>query len=213
MSVRVQLKRPEEAEDQKPHPGRRLTEEEFVAWCGPKTRAEWVDGEVILMAPASFDHVNISDWLVAILRVFVAHRDLGTVLSREFFVRFPKQKRRRLPDLLFVSKARRQIIKKQVADGAPDLIIEVVSPDSESRDWRDKYLEYERAGVREYWVIDPMSKQVEAYVLTDAGYAQIAEQNGKLTSTVLSGFFLKVEWLWQTPLPSELKVLRELGVR
>lgn len=213
MSVRLHLKQPEDAEDQKAHPDRRMTEEEFVAWCGPKTRAEWVDGEVILTAPASFDHVNISDWLVAILRLFVSHRDLGTILSREFFVRFPRQKRRRLPDLLFVSKARQEIIKKQVADGPPDLIIEMVFPDSESRDWRDKYLEYERAGVREYWVIDPMSKQVEAYALTGAGYAQIAEQNGKLISGVLPGFFLKLEWLWQTPLPGELKVLRELGVR
>lgn len=48
MSVRLRLKQTEDAEDQKPHPGRRMTEEEFVAWCGPKTRAEWVDGEVTL---------------------------------------------------------------------------------------------------------------------------------------------------------------------
>ena len=170
-------------------------------------------GRSFLWRRPVFDHVNISDWLVAILRVFVSHRDLGTILSREFFVRFPRQKRRRLPDLLFVTKSREQIIKKQVAEGAPDLIIEVVSPDSESRDWREKYLEYERAGVREYWVIDPMSQRVEAYVLSDAGYVQIAEQNGKLISSVLPGFFVKPEWLWQTPLPGELKVLRELGVR
>lgn len=204
----------ERAEDdvQRP-PRRRMTEREFVAWCRPPTRAEWIDGKVIVMAPASYDHVRLNDWLDRVVGIFVQHFDLGVTLSREFSVRLVKQRRRRLPDLLFVAKGRRHLIRETFLDGAPDLIIEIVSPDSESRDWREKYEEYERAGVREYWIIDPMSKHAEVYVLVRGKYRQLKEQDGKLVSRVLPGFYLRVEWLWQDPLPAELDVLRELGVK
>jgi len=190
-----------------------MSEAEFVAWCGPFTRAEWVDGEIIIMAPASFDHVDLNDWLVTIIRMVIEHHRLGVVLSREFFIRLPKQRRRRLPDLLFISTSRTGLLHEQYFDGAPDLLIEVVSPDSEARDWRDKYLEYEKAGVREYWVIDPMSHRVEAYVLVKGRYTPIEEDQGKLSSTAIPGFWLKTDWLWRRPLPPVRRVLRELGVR
>jgi Uma2 family endonuclease len=90
--------------------------------------------------------------------------------------------------------------------------MEIVSPDSESRDWRDKYIEYERAGVREYWIIDPMSKNVEVYVLRRGRFVLMEERNERITSGVIRGFWLKTEWLWQRPLPSTWDVLRELGV-
>lgn len=193
-------------------PRRRMTEEEFLAWIRSTTRAEWVDGEVEMMAPANFGHTDLNDWLTMILRGYVRHRDLGVCLSRDFFVRFATQRRLRLPDLLFVSKTRRHLIQPTRLEGAPDLIIEVVSPDSGSRDWRKKYDEYERAGVREYWIVDPLSQRVELYVLVQGKYRQVKERNGKLASRVLPGFYLRTEWLWQDPLPNELQVLRELGV-
>lgn len=201
----------EEAEDRLPEPGRPMTEDEFAGWCLPKTRAEWVDGEVVLMPPVSYGHADLNAWLLAILRAFVRARQLGTVLGPEFFIRFETQRRRRLPDLMFVSSQRQDLIRKQYVDGAPDLIVEIVSPDSEARDWREKYLEYERAGVREYWVNDPMSAHVEAYALTPGGYARIHEQDGKLVSQAIPGLHVRPQWLWQNPLPSELDVLRELG--
>lgn len=199
-------------DDVQPPPGRRMSEEEFLVWCWPNTRAEWVDGEVIVMPPANYGHTDLNDWLVAILRIFLRCNDLGIALSRDFFVRFARQRRLRLPDVLVVLKARRHLIQSTRFEGAPDLIIEVVSPDSEARDWREKYHEYEQEGVREYWIIDPMSKRVEVYVLVRGKYRQVEEQTGKLASSVLPGFYLRVDWLWQSPLPSELDVLRELGV-
>jgi Uma2 family endonuclease len=164
------------------------------------------------MPPASFDHVSLNDWFVAILLGYVQRKDLGAVVSREFSVRLPKQRRRRLPDVLFVTKERLGIIKENHAEGAPDLIVEIVSPESESRDWRQKYLEYERAGVREYWVIDPMSRHVEVYFLSEGRYVELAEQDGKIISQVVPGFFVRTEWLWQKPRPHQLEVFRELGL-
>ena len=162
------------------------------------------------MAPVSFNHADLNLWLASILRFFVDLRGLGTIAGPEFFVRFASRRRRRLPDILFVRQDRRQLIRKQYLDGPPDLIIEIVSPDSESRDWREKYIEYEQAGVREYWVIDPMSQHVEVYTLKKNAYVPVPEKDGKLVSKVIRGFWLKTEWLWRQPLPPVVEVLREL---
>ena len=194
-------------------PAQRLTEEEFVQWCDEDTRAEWVDGEVIVASPASYRHVDLAGFLVTVMRLLVTHRDLGVALGPELQIRLARHRSRRVPDVLFIAKDRQDIIRPNYIEGAPDLVIEIVSPDSLARDWREKYLEYEAAGVREYWVIDPMSQKVEAYALGEAGhYAQLPEKDGVIGSTVIAGFYLRTAWLWQEPLPNVLEAAREFGV-
>jgi Uma2 family endonuclease len=130
-------------------------------------------------------------------------------------VRLAKQRRRRVPDLLFVSKERSHLLRPNHLEGAPDLSVEIVSPDSQSRDRRDKFAEYEAAGVREYWIVDPLSRTVEAYALHAAGKFRLIEatDDGRLASAVLPGFYLRPDWLWQEPLPDVIATLRELGVQ
>jgi len=198
-------------EDGRVHPNRLLTEEEFVAWCDEETRAEWVDGEVVMMSPVNRDHSDLVTFLVAVARSFVDHHDLGRVFGPEFQVRLDA-KTRRTPDLLFVSRARESIILPTHVAGAPDLIMEVVSPESEARDWREKFLEYQSAGVREYWVMDRYSEHVEAYLLADGRYRRLAPDSGAIKSVVIPGFFLRLDWLWSIPSPKIPGVLRELGV-
>ena len=195
-------------------PGRRLTEREFLEWIWPKTRAEWVDGEVVLLAPDNVDHADFAGWLYSLVRQFVQARRLGSVYGPSVMVRLAGQRRRRMPDLLFVAKGGAAIIHTNHVEGAPDLIMEVVSPDSVVRDWHDKYREYERAGVREYWVIDRMQHRIEAFALgRDGKYRGLEDNDGRIDSTVLKGFYIRVEWLLASEPPDLLKVLRELGVK
>jgi Uma2 family endonuclease len=194
-----------------PIPGMRMTESEFETWCDEDFGAEWVNGEVILLSPANIPHIELNVWLAALLRFIVERDDAGHILI-EPSVRLARVKQRRSPDVVFVARARDEIIKHTYIDGAPDLLMEIVSPDSQVRDWRDKYLAYEKSGVREYWGIDPQAKLVEAYALgRDGKYGLIPELDGKIQSKVLRAFCIRTEWLWMSPLPKLSVVLKELG--
>src|SRR2546421_2616129 len=117
----------------------------------------------------------------------------------------------REPDVVFVSRERAHLVEKTYLNGPADLAIEIVSPESIGRDRGEKFVEYEQAGIKEYWLIDPDRESAEFYELgADGRYraAQI-EPEGVYRSQVVAGFFVRVAWLWQTPAPT-LDALREL---
>ena len=190
----------------------RMTEEEFERFTDGEfnRKAEWVDGEVIVPVATSIKHAQIVRFLLTLLYLFSARYKLGEVLGETAQVRFAGLKQRRTPDIIFVANDRRHLFRETFFEGAPDLIIEIVSPDSVARDWREKYLDYQAAGVREYWVVDPMARQVEAYAMDAQNqYERLEAQAGRIASRVLPGFYLKPEWLWQEELPDPLGVLAE----
>lgn len=193
-------------------PTRKLTFEEFLAWCDEDTWAEWENGEVIMLSPASRRHENISDFLVAVLRIFAETRGLGEVISAPFPMRTGPDLPVREPDILFVAKENLERLKDTHLEGPADLVVEITSPESAERDRGKKFYEYEKGGVREYWLIDPDREEAEFYRLVSGRYRLIYPEGGIYRSEVLPGFWLRVDWLWQDPLPPVLSVLRELGL-
>jgi len=121
----------------------------------------------------------------------------------------------REPDLLFVASEHLDRLRDLYLDGPADLAIEVTSPTSISRDRGEKYVEYESAGVREYWLIDPDRQQAEFYQLGDDGRYRLAalDEEGRYHSKVLPGFWLKPAWLWQRPMLEVNEVLIKIGGR
>ncbi len=194
-----------------PHPGRRLTENEFLDWIEEPTRAEWVEGEVSIMSPVSFNHDQIHQWLIRLIGAFVEVHDLGVLCGSELFVRLRQPLARRMPDLYFVAQSRAAGFQKAHFEGSPDLAMEIVSPDEPARDYIEKLGHYESSGVREYWIVDPLIQRVEAHELVKGKYRKILERNGALHSKVLKGLWIKPEWLWQRPKVAQ--ILREMGVK
>jgi len=196
----------------KPAPAGKLTFEEFLTWCDEDTWAEWVDGEVVMVSPAATKHQLIAGLLFQIMNIYAETRNLGQVLSAPFLMRLPDVPSGREPDLLFVAHAHQDRLKETYLDGPADLVVEVVSPESKARDRGEKFYEYEAAGIGEYWLIDPDRQQAEIYRLDADGRYRLltADTEGVYRSEVIPGFWLKVEWLWQEPLPKVLDVLREL---
>jgi Uma2 family endonuclease len=196
-------------------PTQKMTFEEFLAWCNEDTWAEWVDGEVIMLSPASSKHQDIRGLLELVLRAYSESRDLGKVLAAPFLMRLPEAlKRGREPDILFVAKKHLSRLKPTYLAGPADLVVEITSPESILRDRGEKFAEYELGGVREYWLIDPEAKRADFYGLDSEGrYARRRpDAQGIYHSEVVEGFGLKVDWLWPEPLPPLIQIQRELGL-
>jgi Uma2 family endonuclease len=188
-----------------------MTYEEFLERYDGEMKIEWVNGEVVYMSPVSKQHQTIADFLTALLMHFSEFHKIGAVFSAPFQMKTGKDLPGREPDVVFVSTARLHQIQKNYLDGPADLAVEIVSPDSRVRDRKEKYQEYEQGGVLEYWLIDPIRKQAEFYQRGEDGRYHLVAigEDGIYRSIVLPGLWLKVEWLWQEPLPQLLYVLKE----
>ncbi len=192
-------------------PKEKMTYEEFLAWADEDTYAEWVNGEVIMVSPASRRHQKIAWFLATVLSTFVERHGLGEVLDAPFQMKLPASGRE--PDVLFVAREHLDRLHETYLEGPADLVVEVVSPESASRARGEKFYEYEAPGISEYWLIDPMREVGEFYRLEKGHYQPVlVGREGVFRSSVVPGFWLKVEWLWQDPLPRLLDVLRELGL-
>jgi Uma2 family endonuclease len=195
-------------------PKEKVTFEEFLAWCDEDSWAEWVDGEVVMVSPASIRHQEIGSFLETLLSLNVEAHKLGRIIRAPFVMRLPEGSAAREPDLLFVKQEHVHLIGRSYLDGAADLVVETVSPESIGRDRGDKFVEYERAAIKEYWLIDPERQCAEFYELANDGRYHLASlsEYGIYRSKVVSGFWLRVDWLWQTPPPPALEILREMKI-
>jgi len=200
-----------------PMTGHTMTYEQFLAWADEDTLAEWVavpdtdEGEVTMTSPASNKHQDIARFLTALLSIYVETQQLGVVRPTPFQMKLERSGRE--PDLLFVATAHLDRLKETHLDGPADLAVEIASPESIGRDRGDKFVEYAQGGVPEYWLLDPRTQWAEFYQLEAGRYRPVLSgAEGVYHSAILPGFWLRVEWLWQDPLPRTLDVLRELGL-
>lgn len=122
-------------------------------------RYELIDGELIMVPAPSFTHQHVAGGLFVALDHHVRSRDLGVVLFAPFDVHLGKGVVE--PDILYVSKERLHLVTEKEMIGAPDLVVEIFSPDSKARDQLSKRRLYFRHGVREYWLADTEARTVE----------------------------------------------------
>ena len=190
-----------------------MTEDEFVEWCDEDVRAEYIDGKVIIMPPESVRDERMRWSIGSLLRDFVEHHDLGEVFGPNLQIRL-RPRLRRIPDLLFISRERLHLLEEAHLEGAPELAMEIVSPDSQERDEDDRYKEYEAFGIREYWIIAPLAEQIDVYRLSDQHKYEplLPDASGVYHSAVIPGFFVNPQWIWRQPPPKKRDILRELGV-
>lgn len=171
---------------------------------------EWVNGQVVPMAPVSDEHSDDQVYLLTLINVFVDAHGLGKVRTEPFQMKTGPNLPGRAPDILFVAKKNVSRLKKNHLEGPADLVVEIIRPGSQSIDRGDKYVEYEAGGVKEYWLIDPLRRQAEFYVRgRDGVYHPAQLKEGVFHSVVLKGLFLKVAWLWKNPRPSVISIQKE----
>ncbi|MFQ5812346.1 MAG: Uma2 family endonuclease [Anaerolineae bacterium] len=167
----------------------KLTYRDYMTWPDDGRRYELYEGEAYMVPSPSVKHQRISRKLMLLLAQFVDEYQLGEIFDAPLDVVFSESTVVQ-PDILFISHQRRDIIGEQNVSGAPDLVIEILSPSTEERDRGIKSQLYCRYGVREYWLVDPEERAVEVLALSPEGY-QVLGQYGEdevVRSQVLAGF-------------------------
>ena len=152
----------------------------------------WHGRLIMSPAPTPFHQLVVLRLQDALYR-WVDRRKLGVVLGAPSDVVLTPDLALQ-PDVVFIAKARQSIIKTHIY-GAPDLVMEVVSPDRPRRDYKDKKEHYEAHGVKEYWIVDPERKRIEVWMLQGDFYQLSGAYSGKqlAASVLLPGFSVRVD--------------------
>lgn len=188
------------------------TEDRYFAEAPEMRFCEFEDGELIMPSPVNVRHQELVRFLTVLLQMYVSSKRLGKVLNGPAVARL----RPGLcyePDLFFVPQKQQALLKEQYFAGAPEMVVEVVSPGGRQYDLKEKAANYEKHGVREYWVIDPVNSTLYRHAKPSSGEAPYLVQEwkaGRVASSVVQGFWIDAAWLWQDPLPEERTLLEQI---
>lgn len=152
------------------------------------TRSEVIDNTLYMPPAPSFEHQETSgDLLIAILS-FVKKNNSGKCVVAPISVYFNEQTVVE-PGLVYIANDHLGIIQKGKIRGVPDMLIELLSPGNRNHDLKRKFELYESFGVPEYFIIDPLTKDVLHYVLQNGKYQQQPSAKNKIDSTILQSSF------------------------
>ena len=160
-------------------------------------RYELIDGELYLIPSPGSQHQRVSFRLARLMADFVESLLLGVVYVAPFDVILSDHDTLQ-PDILFVAAGRESIITQRACEGAPDLVVEVLSPSTSRRDLVLKRERYARFGVREYWLVDPAARSLELLTLQEGLFLSRGIYTGNMTpaSAVLPDFTFRVDALF-----------------
>ena len=192
----------------------RMSAEDYIASPQSAHKSDLIEGVFVMASPASFDHASIQQFLITTLSLFVSARKVGVVLGENAAYRLNEDNVYQ-PDVSFLSNARLHLAGEVYVDGAPDLAVEVISPSSRQYDAFEKRINYARAGVQEYWLVDPVERSVAIYTLEQDQFVRVSQADDLLRSKVLPGYWLRLEWIFPpagSTRPGELEVARAQGL-
>jgi Uma2 family endonuclease len=186
-----------EAREQRPAGRIVLTYEDYCGLPDDGRRYEILEGELTVTPSPSRSHQEFAANLLVVLKPFVTARGLGQVFIAPFDVILERTSVV-VPDLLFVGRERLEIVTERGVEGAPDLIVEILSPGTARRDRREKAQLYARHGVRHYWLADPDARALETLELDGGRYRETARLTGdaRFTSMLFPGLEISLSSLW-----------------
>ena len=162
------------------------TYQDYLKLPDDRNRYEIIEGELIMGPAPSLNHQDVSRNLLIKIEAFLKKHNIGkiyhapcdVVLSDYHVVQ---------PDLIVVLDSNKNILSEKNIQGTPDLIIEILSPDTAYYDLVEKKELYEKFGVKEYWIVDPKKHRIEIFTLEEGNYLlfQRVEKEGKVKSKIL----------------------------
>jgi Uma2 family endonuclease len=164
------------------------TYEEFCLFPDDGRRHELIDGERYVSPSPRTKHQTVSGNLFFVLATYIRKHRTGQLWAAPMDVVLSDLDVVE-PDLLYVSAARGAIITEKNIQGAPDLVVEILSEGSRRTDEVIKRKLYETYGIPEYWIVDPELEQVRVYKLTRGRYVRTSELSRETSDRLTSDLF------------------------
>jgi len=176
---------------------KKLTYQDYALIPEDGCQHEIIDGEHFVNPAPSTYHQAVSRRLQFLLYTQIELTKRGVVIDAPYDVQLFKYDILQ-PDLIVVLKDRQHIITPSRIEGTPDLIVEILSHSTATRDRKLKRATYQKAGVPEYWIVDPFEQKVEQLVLQDGIYKLLAASD-VLELTIIENVTVRLEEVWQSP--------------
>ncbi len=177
----------------------KITAEEFLAWPEDGKQYELIDGEVH-MAPSPLEiHQRLVGRIFRFLDEYLEIRPIGRAYIAPFDVKLGESNVFQ-PDIMLILNEHGDRITESHVVGAPDMVVEILSPSTASRDKNIKFVAYAKSGVREVWIVEPNAQQFELYRLREDGqygHAETVGYDGQLTTPLLPGLSISVSRLYR----------------
>lgn len=188
---------------------RPISFESFLRMTDENDSFELLEGVLVPKMAAQYPHENRFAWLLAILRVYVNSKGLGVVLGSRSAIEIDEF-RGRIPDILFIRSGREHIIQDRAIYGAPDMVVEIVSPSNTAADLVALEADYRHTGVAEILFWYPEQKKLVVLRKRDNAYTEETLTDGEFRSDAVQGFHLDWSDMFASPLPSEREILDRL---
>jgi Uma2 family endonuclease len=183
--------------------------ERYMEYANEDIDCELIDGVLVIHSPASLEHELIFKFLLNILDLYSQREGLGTVVGSRFTMRLSDTWAPE-PDVMFVAKDLLDHLHDTYLDGPATAVFEILSPSNRDDDLTKKIPGYIAQGVKETWVIDPAGKKITIHAGNEK---RVITRQEWAISTVIPGFKLRANWLWNAREISVLEKLEEITTR
>jgi Uma2 family endonuclease len=189
---------------------RNVTEELFDELVDEDTKAELLDGVMIVHLPASPRHNRSAGFIRELMGLYAEESNLGEVFGPDDLIHLATC-RRFAPDAFYLPiYLVPSPLPEEEFEEKPELVLEVLSPSNRDYDLSDKRAAYRQAGIREIWFVDLENEQVIIDRRRGRRYVTTTVSEGKIASVALKGFWIRAEWLWAEQPPRLMRSLREI---
>jgi len=196
-------KRPMVSQNKLVHPQEEvhyMSEKEFLEKAPDNKVWELRYGELIIHSPVRVKHKSLDIFLSYIIFGYVNAKGLGRVFNSPMAVKFERDLVYE-PDIFFVNNTNSGKVEEVIFNGVPDLIVEVISPSMVRHDRVTKFVDYERFGVKEYWILDPQKKKYNFYRNIRGKFREVLPvgADGSVRPVYkceeIKGFYIRISWL------------------
>ncbi len=174
-----------------------ITYADYAALPDDGRRYELDEGEIAVTPSPPTRHQTVSKNLMYLIESYLREHRAGVLFQSPIDLILSETTVLQ-PDLLVVLQGRERIITERGVEGPPDLVVEVLSPATVTRDRKSKFQLYARYGVTHYWIADPDARRLEAYTLSEGAYVPRGslEGDGVLSANPFPGLIIRGSAIW-----------------